>query len=313
MALTHITLATRVATVLAVALVAGSAWYVRGVEPGITFATNGINLKVNSQSWYNGATVPSATWEQKDLVPGSDKFFNFDDIKPGDYGCNVISLHANKNAWMCLNFDNLVESENGVNEPEGQVDVSAGAELADGTEFFGWADDGDGVYEPPGENALFGTSTQAASSVLDNTTYVVCDAGTGSCTLNTTRYVGMCWCAGNLSVNPTTGATSCDATTLGNAAQTDSFTVDVSILAESASEKPQFTCDGVPPPPPPPPKKRGLGEQIGLYVKCQVLAQYGWPLPTYGTECPNGFNSGTSSAESQSAQPASTPRAPRTR
>lgn len=282
------TLATRAAIVVAVALVATSAWYVRGGEPGTTFATNGIDLKINSSATYNGASVPSATWTQKDIVPGADKFFNFDDIKPGDSGCSVISLHASRTAWMCLNFSNLVEKENGENEPEGLVDVAPGAELADGTEFFGWADDGDGVYEPPGEKALFGTTTQAASSVLNTKTYVVCDAGTGACTLHTTRYVGMCWCAGNLSVG-SGGTMSCDASTLGNAAQSDSFTVDISVTAESAAEKPAFMCDGGEPPPPPPPRKRGFGEHIGLYVKCNLLQGYGWPIPIYATECPSGF------------------------
>lgn len=304
------TLATRAAIIIAVALVAGAAFWVRTVEPGITFATNGIDLKIDSKAWYNGAVVPSATWALKNLTPGADKFFNFGDIKPGDSGCTVVSLHASKDAWMCLNFKNLVQSENGVNEPEGQVDISAGAELADGTEFFGWADDGDGVYEPPGEKALFGTTTQAASQVLNTKTYAVCDVTTGACTQNATRYVGMCWCAGNLSVNQTTGATSCDATTLGNAAQTDSFAVDVSVTAESAAEKPTFTCNGVPPPPPP--RKRGLGEEIGLYVKCTLLQRYGWPLPTYATECPNGFGNPATTTTTPAATPVPT-RPPRTR
>lgn len=300
MTTTHVTLATRIAIVLAVALVATSAWYVRGGEPGTTFATNGINLKIDSSATYNGAPVPTATWALKDLVPGSDKFFNFDDVKPGDFGCNVISLHVSKDAWMCLNFKNLQEFENGVNEPEGLLDVTAGAELADGTEFFGWADDGDGVYEPPTEKPVLNEGT--ADPALKNKTYIVCDATTGKCTSSQTRYVGMCWCAGNLVVG-SNGAMTCDATTLGNAAQTDSFTVDVSVTAESAAEKPQFTCSGTPPPPPP--KKRGLGETIGLYVKCEVIARAGWPLPTYATECPNGFPTSTPNT--------GPPRAPRPR
>lgn len=296
----HVTLATRVATIIAVGLVATAAFLARGVEPGLTFATNGINLKIDSSATYNGAPVPSATWALKDLVPGSDKFFNFDDVKPGDFGCNVISLHVNKDAWMCLNFKNLKEFENGVNEPEGLLDVSAGAELADGTEFFGWTDDGDGVYEPPTEKPVMIEGT--ADPVLKDKTYVVCDATTGKCSSSETRYVGMCWCAGNLVVGPT-GTMTCDATTLGNAAQTDSFTVDVSVTAESALEKPQFTCSGTPPPPPP--RKRGLGETIGLYVKCEVIARAGWPLPSYTTECPNGFPTSTPTN--------APPRAPRTR
>src|SRR5882672_11333343 len=61
-----------------------------------TFSNGKIDLKIDSKATYNGTNVPSATWALKDLVPGVDKFFNFSDIKPGDYGCNVISIHTEK-------------------------------------------------------------------------------------------------------------------------------------------------------------------------------------------------------------------------
>lgn len=248
MSSTYAALATRVAIVIAVALVASAAFVARGVEPGITFATKGIDLKIDSKAWYNGQEVPSATWALKDLDPESDKFFNFDDIKPGDFGCNVISMHVKKSdAWMCLDFKNLQENENGINEPESHVDVTEGADLAAGTEFFGWVDDGDGKYEPPWEKALFGTSTQAASEVINDDTYVIGDSKWGGvCKPNTTRYVGMCWCAGDLVVGQN-GQMTCDASALGNEAQTDSFTVDVSIRTEPAFQKPKFVCGTKPP------------------------------------------------------------------
>lgn len=241
----------RAAIATSVALVAVAAFMVRGEEPGITFATGGINLKIDSAGWYNGAMIPSATWGMKNLTPGVDKFFNFDDIKPGDYGCEVISMHVNAPAWMCLDFKNLQQSENGENEPESHVDGTPGPDLADATEFFGWMDDGDGKYEPPNEKPIFGTSTQAASYVFASTTYAIADSRGNRCELNSKRYVGMCWCAGNLTVNPATGKFSCDGTKLGNIAQTDSFSVDVSMRAQLAPEKPKFLCGGYAPVPPP--------------------------------------------------------------
>jgi hypothetical protein len=256
-AITKITARTLI--VLGVLAVALAANYVRSLPPGITFATNGVELKIDSKAWYNGSKVASATWHLKNLVPGSDKFWQFDDIKPGDWGCNVISMHVkNTDAWMCLDFKNLEESENGENEPEGAEDATTGADLADGMEFFGWVDDGDGTYEPnKNEKPLFGTSTQAASSVLNDKTYVIGDSKYGSsCKANTTKYVGICWCAGDLVVLPN-GKTKCDATTLGNAAQTDSFSVDVEIRAEPSRDKPKFVCGGAPPVPPPPPHCNG--------------------------------------------------------
>ena len=236
---------------VAMLAVVGTAMYVRGDEPGITFATNGVDLKIDDKAWYNGSPVASATWAMKKLVPGSDHFFNFYDIKPGDYGCNVISMHVtNTDAWMCLDFTHLTNNDNGVNAPESKVDPNGTTtgELANGTEFFGWVDDGDAIFEPPIEKALFGTSTQSDLSVLSDRSYAVGDSKYGSsCNKNTTKYVGICWCAGNLSVNTSTGKISCDGSTLGNAAQTDSFSVDVSIRAMPAPENPKFLCRPKPP------------------------------------------------------------------
>ena len=227
------------------ALVAFAA-FARGVEPGITFATEGIDLKIDSEATYNGAPVPSATWELKDLVPGSDHFFNFNDIKPGDYGENTISLHVKKSdAWLCLDFDNLSGSDSEINEPESLADQSLDdGELADVLEFFAWVDDGDNIFEL-GERPLFGTTTQTASIVLDDTTYSIGDAKTGSSSsVGESKYIGIFWCAGNLSVNLNTAEISCDGSSIGNEAQTDIMTVDVSIRAEPAKENPGFMCTG---------------------------------------------------------------------
>lgn len=97
----------------------------RGGSPGITFAqANGFNLTIDSRSIYNGVAVPSATWGLKNLTPGTDKFFNITDVKPGDTGETTISFHVNMDAWLCMDFKNLQNLENGINEPEGHVDVT---------------------------------------------------------------------------------------------------------------------------------------------------------------------------------------------
>ena len=227
-------------------MLAVSAGSMRTGTPGITFATYGINLTVDSEATYNGAFVPSATWSLKDLIPGVDKFFNFDDIKPGDQGENTISLHLDTNGWLCLDFLNLTENENGVNEPESHEDVDGiiEGELAEGMEFFGWVDDGDNIFEL-GERPLFGTSTQAAIEVLNETTYSIADAVNGSpCLQGDTCYFGVYWCAGDLEVNLLTAEISCDPTTIGNEAQTDSMSVDVSLRAYPSEQYPALLCDG---------------------------------------------------------------------
>ncbi len=225
----------------------GMAVYARGIQPGVTFATYGIDLKIDSEATYNGVPVPSGTWALKDLVPGVDKFWNFDDIKPGDYGENTISMHVKKaDAWLCLDFNNLSQSENSVNEPESHEDANgeAGGELADVMEFFAWKDDGDNIFEK-GETPLFGTSTQSAINVLNETTYPIGDSSWGgSCGVNQSRYVGIYWCAGDLQVDLNTAQIVCDGSGLGNETQTDSMTVDVSIRALPSKENPKFICSG---------------------------------------------------------------------
>ncbi len=217
-------------------------------DAGTTFATyggqGGLELKIDSKTTYNGVLQPKLSWHLKDLVPGKDRFFQFDDVKPGDYGTNLISLHVKKNsAYACLDFLNLKDKENGVNEPESLVDTNGvlGGELSSGLEFFSWIDDGDGLYESA-ERTLFGTSTKAATSTLRNRSYAVADAVTGAALAPfKTRYVGLYWCAGALSV--TAGvAPVCNGTTLGNEVQTDAMTVDVRVRAVASAYQSKFLC-----------------------------------------------------------------------
>lgn len=219
-------------------------------EIGTTFATGsgqaGLELLIDSKATYNGVLQPKLTWTLKNLIPGVDKFWNFGDVKPGDYGENTVSIHVEKNpAFVCLDFKNLRDDENGMNEPESLVDTDPlSGELADGMEFFAWRDDGDNIFEK-GEQPIFGTSTQRATMVLSSTTYPLADALYGSAYgAGTTHYIGITWCAGNIMVDVPNAKITCDATVLGNEAQTDSMSVDVTIRAVQANEQPKFRCSG---------------------------------------------------------------------
>lgn len=297
----------RAGVVALVATVALSAFLLRGSPAGITFAQGTFNLTIDSSAWYNGQVVPGSTWALKDLTPGADKFFNLDDIEPGDSGKSVISLHvSDSDAWMCMDFTNLESDDNSINEPEQLADSAIGGELAAAMEFFAWRDDGDNVFEV-GEQPIFGTSTQSAPILFASTTYAIADPTTGGpCEQGDTCYVGIMWCAGELTVNLATAAVSCDGSVLGNAAQTDSMSVDISLRPASASEQPSFTCTGAPPPPPDD-DAVSFGESIGLFIKCDLLANMGWPMPDYSTECPNGFpppDQATSTSRERSPRPA---------
>lgn len=80
-----------------------------------------------------GNPVQEATWDLTDLQNGVHKFFNFNDIKPGDFGEDTVSLHVDNDAWLRLEIDNLVDDDVSCTEPEG-VEEGAGCDgTGDGT------------------------------------------------------------------------------------------------------------------------------------------------------------------------------------
>lgn len=222
---------------------------------GSTFATNtgtgALELTIDNQTFYNGVLQPTMSWSLKNLVPATDKFFNFSDVKPGDTGTTTMSIHLkNSSAYVCLDFKNLTNAENGINEPESMLDNNQQGELSNELEFFAWRDDGDNKFEV-GELPLFGfgTSSQTAKVLLGSTTYALADALNGPAfPANQVKYIGITWCAGNLTVNTATAKIKCDATAMGNEAQTDSMKLDVSIRAVSSTQQPKFTCNKAPAP-----------------------------------------------------------------
>lgn len=214
---------------------------------GPTFATGsgtgGLEMKIDSTTYYNGVFQPGLSWSLKHLRPWCDNFFDFDDIKPGDTGTTTISIHIKKNpAYVCLDFQNVKDQENSRNEPEREVDGNRRGEMSSELEFFAWYDDGDNFFEV-GEVPLFGTDAQSAKVVLKGKTYALADKNHGTpFRPNQTKYVGISWCAGNLEVDLSTALITCDAEAMGNEAQTDSMTFDVSLRAVSSKQQPWFTC-----------------------------------------------------------------------
>jgi predicted ribosomally synthesized peptide with SipW-like signal peptide len=195
---------------------------------GNTFTAGSIDLKVDSVSTYNGQQVPSATWALKDLVPTSDKFFNFNDVKPGDIGTTTVSLHViNNDAWACVQVSNLASNDNGLTEPESQVDGTDGAgngELDNTMMWTVWRDDGDNVFEP-GETVLAsGNPTNGSLALHDSTTVG------GPLLPASTTYVGVSW---------TLPASS------GNETQTDSLTGDIGFYVVQSRNNADFKCSDI--------------------------------------------------------------------
>jgi hypothetical protein len=180
-------------------------------------------------------------WTETDLGEGHT-FFNFDDVKPGDWGRDVISLHVYDNdAYACMSAMNVVNDENTrlpLETTAGDTTDSVG-ELGANINIFAWRDlDGDGVYEPPTETAI-GNSTLNGLSSLPLSLFA--PANGLKLTATTTAYVGLAWCAGSQTVNPD-GSITCDGSALGNIVQTDKVTANLSLYAEQVRNNPNFIC-----------------------------------------------------------------------
>ncbi len=211
---------------------------------------NAYNL-ANPAQYPQAGVACTGTWPLSDLGEnevGVGTFFDFDDIKPGDEGENTISIHIDSNdAWMCVALDNVAGTDPSetATEPEDESgDESHGlaltdSELDENLHFFAWLDDGDNIFEE-GEND-FGDPVSASSLV--NQTWALADSSTGNGPVEggETQYIGVYWCAGDISVVGNT--LSCDGEEMGNNAQTDSWSSDLSFYVEQSRNNENFLCN----------------------------------------------------------------------
>ena len=254
---------------------------------GNVLAAGAIDLGVDNASYYNGLPNPGTSWALDwDLDVGSlgdnpatDQvvetdfiqllprlFFNFDDLKPGDWGEDTISLHVKDNeSWACMDVSLTSNDDNGINEPEGDdgdvTDGPGNGELQNYIQFVWWADDGDNVLEDNEVASAFVDDEPLANAddfqvvLADSTGNGIFQPGTNNDPLagNTPYYIGKAWCFGELTltpvtqglgVNPTTeDGISCDGSGLNNITQTDSVTGDISFSAVQERHQPDFKCD----------------------------------------------------------------------
>jgi len=240
---------------------------------GNVFAAGAIDLKIDNTSYgfdWNGPNATGATgqwgpnsansWGLSDLT--GQLFFDFHDLKPGDFGEDTISLHVDDNdAWACMAFALTGTPENGQNEPEAQVDTTAGAnegELQNYLSFLFWNDDGDNVLEV-GEQVIQSLSGLSSSIFSGNWLAIADTSGDNDVPLpgDTTQYIGKGWCFGTITatpvaagqdVPPTPGNTgfTCNGAGNQNDAQTDGIVVDVGFYAEQSRNNPNFQCSALP-------------------------------------------------------------------
>jgi len=215
---------------------------------GNTFTAGSIDLKVDNTCYYNGQPMSECTWTLKDLTV--EKFFDFTDLKPGDWGEDTVSMHVyNNDAWACVTFKNLVSADNTCTEPESAVDPDGttcgpNGELDENLYFVFWADDRDNIWETNEPILMQGP----ASDVLGGKTYPIADttfsiAGDPGTALTGDKdyYIGKAWCFGDMSIGGN-GAITCDGEPVDNASQSDSLKGDIIFYAEQARNNPGFVC-----------------------------------------------------------------------
>ena len=181
-------------------------------------------------------------WGPKDL-DGSEYYFDFDDVKPGDEGTNLISLHVNDNdAYACLIPHDLDDQDNTVVDAELDLsDTGPVGELGDELEFFLWEDtNSDGAYQ-----ILEPVLVDAGTTIGQIQTEMIALSLTGG---GPTGYVGLAWCAGN-QTGPSVALPNtplvCDGNGMGDIAQTDSLLASLTAYVEQIRNNPNFSCADV--------------------------------------------------------------------
>jgi predicted ribosomally synthesized peptide with SipW-like signal peptide len=180
------------------------------------------------------------SWELTDLG-STNQFFNLTDVKPGDWGENTISLHVDDNpSYACMLIGNLKDAEMGVNNPETKAnDPGEPGELSQFLNVFMWHDDCDNVWES-GEQPI--TQTAVPVNTIFNDQPISLALPPNPMLAGKTQCIGLSWCAGTLNIDNAGYKLTCDGEGMGNLAQTDSMTADVTFYAEQSRHNDGFTC-----------------------------------------------------------------------
>jgi predicted ribosomally synthesized peptide with SipW-like signal peptide len=252
---------------------------------GNVFQAGAIDLKVDNTCYYNGQACIdgfwggkadpienptnkcSCTWSEDDLNKGQ-LFFNFSDLKPGDWEEDTISLRVYDNdAWACASIELTQDDDNTCTEPELDDDESCNevdgdlfdGEIAKNLQFMWWLDDGDNVLEAY-ENILFGGPVTLADMVGPDNKLDLTFADSSFSMLGQDKYmvggkiyfIGKAFCFGKMTPAPLTepgdysptqdqGFT-CDGSVVNNAPQTDVALGNIGFYVEQVRNNPTFLC-----------------------------------------------------------------------
>jgi len=274
---------------LTLIVIAGSALFFGGTKAFFSdtetstanvFRAGAVNLLIGNESYYNGIFNENTSWSLRDLTV--ERFFDFDDLKPGDYGEDTISLYVDNNdSYLCADIVLTSNDENGCTGPESLVDDTCGnpgvgeGELAGLVNFIWWVDDGDNVLEDD-EIVISGPAPIGNLPLGEVYPITLADSVTNIWNENmeggpiegeTTYHIAKAWCFGEMGVSPLPqdgsgenrapdmdntgngiagtpedGGITCSGILLGNESQTDSMTADVTFRAVQARHNQNFMC-----------------------------------------------------------------------
>ena len=221
-----------------------------------------IDLVNSTHFRHNGTLIEWNSFDEKNLGR-EDRFFSWKDIKPGDYGEFTISLHLFDNpGYLYFNISNIVDTDNGINEPEDMVDgivnnndTTPDGDLDDYVYFYGWIDWGmipgwQGPNEDPyeGDNILLITDAAGNAGEPIITYGHLKDINLSGETWNISRLIGIMqpcktiyiaiawWIPGEDvkkgELDPFGNPVLCDLPGAGNIIQTDMWTADITFSVE---------------------------------------------------------------------------------
>lgn len=225
------------------------------------------DLGIDNHSYYNGELNPGTTWRVDYNIEDDPprQFFNFLDLKPGDWGEDTISFHVQNDAWLCADVTVTSNDDNGINDPEGldgdETDGAGNGELADLITFYWWADDGDNVYESD-ETLLANSGSNLGQAVIgEKVTVPLADSqeniwgGGNGLPADEVKYLAKAWCFGNATMEawpqddgnqgsgPDERPVVCDGSHLDNQTQTDGVTMDIAFRAYQKRSNDGFLCN----------------------------------------------------------------------
>lgn len=229
----------------AVVVVGATTAYFNDTETstGNVFTAGSIDMTVDSfGAIYNGEDVNNTSWSARNLT--EEKFFELEDLKPADIYNRSISVHVDSNpAWLCIGAKNTNDQENGINEAEDDAgDVSnPQGELSKNVDVLVWKEIIPDLVHQTNEPILINSFFDVFIDLplRDSTT------GTGPTSPIETELLAMSLCGGTHVIAPGPGfggAVSCDGSTMGDQAQTDSLLADLVIYGEQHRNNPNFKC-----------------------------------------------------------------------